>query len=378
MDLRRAFILVVKPICAAALVGVGVSLLRMVISRECLYSGPLGTALLLLLACTCLSLHILDTWRPNTLAPHGAIGLIAGLATGFLLERQNIGMSWEHDPSYVDRRLAWMSILIMALIGSLVGIAIGTVLRAVGRRFGRPAKWCDVEPIAKEFDEFRPRVPQRQRVIPLAVFGVGLVVVYFLFVVDPPVIDSRGVAETLVLGGAADARSPEPIRSSGQADRIHDLRFSADGRALRTVDADDSICFWDVTNLAFLRKVSVPAGYVVGSIRPSDGRYALCSDTRAALHVQVIDLDTGESICQASLPLPWEVRRAWGPLAMRGTSTGSAVQRSCTPDGYRATAAGSPTIGGVSIIKRAKLLTTVVLAQLSWQAFVVIWTSRCR
>jgi hypothetical protein len=315
MALKRAYILVVKPICAAALVGVVIFLLRMVISRECLGRGPLGTALLLLLACICLSLHILDTWRPNTVAQYGAIWLIAGLATGFLLERQNIGMSWEHDPSYVDRRLDSMNILIMALIGSLVGIAIGTLHRAVARRFGRPAKWCDVEPFAKEFDEFRPRVPERQRVIQLAVFGVGLVVVYHLIVVDPPVIDSRGVAETLLLGGAADARSPEPIRSSSQADRIQDLRFSADGRALRTVDADGTICFWDVTNLAFPRKVSVPAGYVVGSIRPSDGRYALCSDTHAALHVQVVDLDTGESICQASLPLPWEVTRAWGRLA---------------------------------------------------------------
>jgi hypothetical protein len=320
MEPRRAYTLVVKPICAAALVGVGIYLLRIVISRECFFRGPLGTALLLLLACTCLSLHIPDTWRPNTLVPHGAIGLIAGLATGFLGERQNIGMSWEQVPSYVDRRLAWMSILIMALIGSLVGIAIGTVRRAVGRRFGRPAKWCDVDPMAKEFDEFRPRVPKRQRAIQLAVFGVGLVVVYLVFVadppvIDPPVIDSRGVAETLVLGGAADARSPEPIRSSSQTGRIQDLRFSADGRALRTVDANGTICFWDVTNLTFLRKVSIPEGYVVGSIRPSDGRYALCSDTHAALHVQVVDLDTGESICQASLPLPWEVRRAWGPLA---------------------------------------------------------------
>jgi WD40 repeat protein len=308
MALKRAFILVVKPICAAALVGVVISLLRMVISRECFGRGPLGTALLLLLACTWLSLHILDTWRPNTVAQYGAIGLIAGLAIGFLPNRQRIGVSREHD--------AWMGILVMALIGSLVGIAIGMIRRAVATRFGRPAKWCDVDPMAKEFDEFRPRVPKRQRVIQLAVFGVGLVVVYLLFAIDPPVIDSRSVAETLVLGGASGARSPEPIRSSIQAGRIQDLRFSADGRALRTVDTHGTICFWDVTNLAFLRKVSVPAGYIVGSIRPSDGRYALCSDTHAPLHVQVVDLDTGESICQASLPLPWDVTREWGRLAL--------------------------------------------------------------
>ena len=72
------------------------------------------------------------------------------------------------------------------------------------------------------------------------------------------------------------ATAEELILNKGN--RIQDLRFSADGRALRTVDADGIVCFWDVTNLAFLRKVSIPAGYVVGSIRPSDGRYALCSD----------------------------------------------------------------------------------------------------
>ena len=123
MELRRAFNLVVKPIGAAVLVGVGISLLRMVISRECFYRGPLGTALLLLFACTCLSLHILDTWRPNTVVQYGAIGLIVGLATGF----QDISVSWEHGASHVDWRLAGMVLLIMALIGCLAGILIGAV-----------------------------------------------------------------------------------------------------------------------------------------------------------------------------------------------------------------------------------------------------------
>ena len=247
MELRRAYILVVKPICAAALVGVVVSLLRIVISREGLGRGPLETTLLLLLACICLSLHFLDTCRPNTVAHHGAIGLVAGLVTGFILARQDIGVAWEKEASDVDRRLAWMVILIMALIGSLAGIVIGTVRRAVARRFGRPAKWCDVEPIAKEFDEFRPRVSARQRVIPLAVFGVGLVVVFLLFVVDPPVIDSRGVAETLVLGGEADARSPEPIRSPSQvwqSSGVEALAFSSDGKYLATGGHDGTIGIW--------------------------------------------------------------------------------------------------------------------------------------
>ena len=247
MELRRAYSLVVKPICAAALIGVVVSLLRIVISRECLSRGPLETALLLLLACVCLSLHFLDTCRPNTVAHHGAIGLVAGLVAGFILVRNDIGVLWEKDASEVDRRLAWMVTVIMALIGSLAGIVVGTVRRAVARRFGRPAKWCAVESIAKEFDEFRPRVSARQRVIPLAVFGVGLVVVFLLFVVDPPVIDSRGVAETLVLGGEADARSPEPIRSPSQvwqSSGVEALAFSSDGKYLATGGHDGTIGIW--------------------------------------------------------------------------------------------------------------------------------------
>jgi hypothetical protein len=59
-----------------------------------------------------------------------------------------------------------------------------------------------------------------------------------------------------------------------------------------------------VTTLALLQKVSIPAGYVVGDIRPLDGLYALCYDaldpTRPIL---VVDLDTGKSICLATLPL---------------------------------------------------------------------------
>jgi WD40 repeat protein len=248
MEPRRAYTLVVKPICAAELIGVVVCLLRIVISREYLGRGALETTLLLLLACVCLSFHFLDTCRPNTMAHHGAIGLVAGLVTGLILARQGIGVLWEKGASDVDRRLAWMVTLIMAMIGSLAGIVVGLVRRAVARRFGRPANWCDVEPIAKKFDEFRSRVSARERVIPLAVFGVGLVVVFLFFVVDPPVIDSRGVAETLVLGGEAVARSPEPIRSPSQvwqSSGVEALAFSSDGKFLATAGHDGTIGIWN-------------------------------------------------------------------------------------------------------------------------------------
>ena len=87
-----------------------------------------------------------------------------------------------------------------------------------------------------------------------ALVGFGLVVAYHLFVVvfhlfvvDPPVIDSRGVAETLVLGGEADARSPEPIRSPSQvwqSSGVEALAFSSDGKYLATGGHDGIIGIW--------------------------------------------------------------------------------------------------------------------------------------
>ena len=80
-----------------------------------------------------------------------------------------------------------------------------------------------------------------------ALVGLGLVVAYHLFVVDPPVIDSRGVAETLVLGGEADAGSPEPIRSTSQvwqSSGVEALAFSSDGKYLATGGHDGIIGIW--------------------------------------------------------------------------------------------------------------------------------------
>jgi hypothetical protein len=45
----------------------------------------------------------------------------------------------------------------------------------------------------------------------------------------------------------------------------------------------------------------------VGDIRPSDGCYALCYDALdPARPILVVDLDTGKSICSATLPLTWK------------------------------------------------------------------------
>lgn len=325
MELRKAYELVVKPVCVTLLVGVVASLLRIVIPRECRGGGLLDTSLLLVLASLCVSLHFLGTRRQNTVLLHGAIGLLAGLVSGFFLVRHPVASPWRKGAKAYDWQEDWMGLLIVTLIGSLLGIAVGTFRRAISGGSDQPAKWCDDKPIAKDLDEFRSRPSTWPSLFRLVVFGTALAVVFLIvrvdpFGVDPPVIDSRDVAEVLALGAEAEAGSPEPIRSSDhvwqppsvamlkKGNRFRDLRFSADGRALRTVDGDDAVCFWDVTNLALLRKVSIPAGYLVGSIRQSDGRYALCCHAHDSTRpVQFVDLDTGEAICEATLPFTWKV-----------------------------------------------------------------------
>ena len=47
---------------------------------------------------------------------------------------------------------------------------------------------------------------------------------------------------------------------------------------------------------------------------------------------------------------------------MPETSTGSAIERSFTPDGFWTAAAGPSKTGGGSIIKRAILLNTIILS----------------
>jgi WD40 repeat protein len=164
--------------------------------------------------------------------------------------------------------------VIMALLGSLSGIVIGTVRRARARRSGRSATRCDDEPIATEIGEFRPRVSALERVIPLAAFGIGLVVLFLLFVVDPPVIDSRSVAETLLLGGEADARST-PIRSTiqvWQSSGVEALAFSSDARYLATGGHDGTIGIWSAGDWTRAGEIK-QEGWVAGLAFSPDGQW---------------------------------------------------------------------------------------------------------
>ncbi len=102
------------------------------------------------------------------------------------------------------------------------------------------------------------------------------------------------------------------IPFEGHADDVIDFRFAVDGRTLRSVGQDGTVCVWDAATMKMLRRFSVPAGTVIVSIRPSDGRYGLSvENTREKRPGQIVDLETGTVLCKVSLPASPEFDFPW-------------------------------------------------------------------
>jgi WD40 repeat protein len=98
----------------------------------------------------------------------------------------------------------------------------------------------------------------------------------------------------------------EVVPYEGHGDYPVDLRFLPDGRTLRSIGADGTICTWDAATLKMLRRSSLPAGRLAASVRPSDGRYVLCPLARdPGQPLQVIDVETGKALCEVALPVTW-------------------------------------------------------------------------
>lgn len=117
---------------------------------------------------------------------------------------------------------------------------------------------------------------------------------------------------------AAQGRRPTPrlfrpetgeevMPYEGHGDYPVDLRFLADGKTLRTIGEDATVCTWDAATLKMLRRSSLSAGRLAASVRPTDGRYVLCPLTRDPKEpIQVIDVETGKALCEVALPVTWE------------------------------------------------------------------------
>ena len=99
----------------------------------------------------------------------------------------------------------------------------------------------------------------------------------------------------------------ELLPYEGHGSYVVDLRFSADGRVLRSIGSDGSICTWDAGTMKMLTRNSLPTDRFLANTRPSDGRYGLCpvrgDPNQPTL---VVDLETGKTVCEVMLPLKWE------------------------------------------------------------------------
>ena len=80
----------------------------------------------------------------------------------------------------------------------------------------------------------------------------------------------------------------------GHGSYVVDLRFSADGRVLRSIGSDGSICTWDAGTMKMLTRSALPTGRFLANIRPSDGRYGLCP----------------VAVIRTNLPSSWTWKRA--------------------------------------------------------------------
>ena len=102
------------------------------------------------------------------------------------------------------------------------------------------------------------------------------------------------------------ATGEEVMPYDGHGNYPVDLRFLPDGKTLRSIGEDGTVCTWDAATLKMLGRSSLPAGRLAASVRPSDGRYVLCPLTRdPRVPIQVIDVETGKALGEVALPLTW-------------------------------------------------------------------------
>jgi hypothetical protein len=121
---------------------------------------------------------------------------------------------------------------------------------------------------------------------------------------------------------ATGEEAEPPLTVAGHGDYVIDLRFAADGRTLRSVGRDNSVCTWDAATMKMLRRYSVPSGRWIASIRPSDSRYAMCVVRGTGRQpTQVLDLETSATVCEVPpLPPSWEEEmqpQTWDDLGTR-------------------------------------------------------------
>jgi WD40 repeat protein len=84
----------------------------------------------------------------------------------------------------------------------------------------------------------------------------------------------------------------------GHAERITGVFFPPDGKVVRTLGADNTICTWDARTLKLLRRQSLPAGWKPESVREPDGRYLIgtTADDKKERTLAVFDVEADKVV----------------------------------------------------------------------------------
>lgn len=255
MGLRQIVDLVLKPLCAAGLVGVILSAFRLD-SFSVLFDGDVLQAVLMhaFLATLCLSVCLLDNRGPNSVANHGGLGLLVGLLMGLILVF-GLGARPIRVPSLTLPLFYLLITLATAIVGAAIGLVTGIVRRITARVLVGPADpFDDKKKIQRNLYKPPTGVLARPRIVKFSVAGIGLVFVLLLWGMDgrfpfrkPAMIDTRGVEETLRTASTGSAESANPIRSTGriwQPYGINTLAFSPDGKYLATSGYGHVVRIW--------------------------------------------------------------------------------------------------------------------------------------
>jgi WD40 repeat protein len=114
-----------------------------------------------------------------------------------------------------------------------------------------------------------------------------------------------------------NASTFEPIQiPSGHTRSVTSVYFSNDGNTIRSLGGDNMVCSWDPTTGKMKTRFALPKDTTCVSVRPPDGRYALCASAidvetpfwnpeKKVLPVKVVDLDTGKVVSGVDLPVNW-------------------------------------------------------------------------
>ena len=103
----------------------------------------------------------------------------------------------------------------------------------------------------------------------------------------------------------------------GHSDRLTHIRFSPDGKTVRTVDKQGELIHWNAETMKPIEQFCLPDGYRIISVRPSDGRYALTflpkktgsiisfNDPDTSKPARIVDLHTGKVASEFKESVHW-------------------------------------------------------------------------